>query len=106
VGGYYEQNKEERDMKSLEIEALPRLDPRDEGPLGWMSEGICAQTDVDLFTVEGRKKHSVKAAKAVCARCLVTDECLQYALDNDLEGVFGGTTTEERKRMKKVQRSA
>jgi WhiB family redox-sensing transcriptional regulator len=37
-------------------------------------------------------------AKRVCARCPVREECLAYAIDNDLrEGIWGGLTDNERR---------
>ncbi|HUP76715.1 MAG TPA: WhiB family transcriptional regulator, partial [Acidimicrobiales bacterium] len=37
-------------------------------------------------------------AKAVCARCLVSSECLDFApaLDRRLDGIWGGTTQAQR----------
>jgi WhiB family transcriptional regulator, redox-sensing transcriptional regulator len=42
-------------------------------------------------------------AKAVCGRCLVQRECLDYALaDPDLMGVWGGTSQRDRARHRTV----
>jgi WhiB family redox-sensing transcriptional regulator len=50
------------------------------------------------FPVDERLFH---AARAVCARCPVLEMCLQHALDVPaLEGVWGGTTTDQRRRMR------
>ncbi len=62
----------------------------------WMSEGICAQTDPDAFFLE--RGGNPRPAKAVCARCPVTAECLQYAIDNDEPfGIWGGKSERERR---------
>lgn len=37
-----------------------------------------------------------EAAKAVCGRCTVRANCLSYALETMPEGIWGGTTQEER----------
>lgn len=48
---------------------------------------------------EKRRKLLVAEAKAVCARCPVTAECLAYALVHDERyGVWGGKTSRERGR--------
>lgn len=48
-----------------------------------------------LFFSENPKK--VAIAKAICATCPMTQECLRMALDNHEEyGIFGGMTPKER----------
>lgn len=59
---------------------------------------LCAQVDTDLFFPE--KGGSVREPKTVCAGCPVRAECLQVALELDVtEGVWGGTSAPERRRM-------
>jgi hypothetical protein len=36
---------------------------------------------------------------SICNRCLVQAECLRYALDHDLDGIWGGTTVRQRRRL-------
>lgn len=41
-------------------------------------------------------------AKAVCRRCPVADQCLQWALDNPQEtGIWGGLTEAERRNLRR-----
>ncbi len=41
-------------------------------------------------------------AKAICARCMVQDDCLRYALAADpVHGVWGGMSEEERRRLRR-----
>lgn len=49
-----------------------------------------------------------EGAKAMCARCLVRPECLAWAMtqDADLAGIWGGTTINERKALRRRQRRA
>lgn len=48
------------------------------------------------------QKRLEKRAKDVCARCEVRRECLDYALPRfDLDGVWGGKTPGERKRLRR-----
>jgi WhiB family redox-sensing transcriptional regulator len=89
----------------LHSPAPRRSDPH--APMPWAERGLCTQTDPDLFfpekatasytTIDGdRMSH----AKAICGRCPVRPECLTWALDNHEEGIWGGTTTDERSRMR------
>ena len=84
----------------------PRLsDPH--APMPWTEQALCAQTDPDLWwpekpgagyvTIDGdRMSH----AKAICRRCQVQPECLAWALEHHEEGIWGGTTANERARMR------
>jgi WhiB family redox-sensing transcriptional regulator len=70
------------------------------GSLGWMSRGACQGEDPELFfpfTANGAAVHQITAAKAVCARCPVRAICLAYAVTTGQDGIWGGTTPEERR---------
>jgi WhiB family redox-sensing transcriptional regulator len=46
-------------------------------------------------------------AKAVCARCEIQRDCLRYALGaGSIQGVWGGMTEEERRRLLRRNRRA
>jgi WhiB family redox-sensing transcriptional regulator len=83
--------------------SLPRMPPvgSGAGSLGWMSGGACRQADPEMFfpiaTVTGPAARQAEAAKAVCGRCAVRADCLSYALEAAPEGIWGGTTQEERR---------
>lgn len=65
-------------------------------PPEWMDSALCTQTDPETF--HPLPGGSPRQAKRICARCPVTDECLQYALDRrEPNGVWGGKTAEERR---------
>jgi WhiB family redox-sensing transcriptional regulator len=64
-----------------------------------MARGACHGTDPELFfpiSVTGRSVPQISAAKAVCGRCAVSENCLSYALRVMPDGIWGGTTREER----------
>jgi WhiB family transcriptional regulator, redox-sensing transcriptional regulator len=48
------------------------------------------------------KADSTLKAKRLCAGCIVSSQCLAYALENEEPwGIWGGMTTGERKRLKR-----
>jgi WhiB family redox-sensing transcriptional regulator len=61
----------------------------------WQRDALCAEhPEANFFPESGQ---TTEAAKALCARCLVREECLAYALANDIaHGVWGGTSPKER----------
>ncbi len=74
----------------------------------WWSRAACAGADPELFfpiSHSGPAVRQVTRAKAVCARCDIQRECLRYALDaGSIQGVWGGMTEEERRRLVRRQR--
>lgn len=45
-------------------------------------------------------KDKVNNALAICNTCEYTTECLKYALENKLQGIWGATTDEDRKQIR------
>ena len=79
----------------------PELDPYEAivqaiGRPAWMDEAACRRVETRLFFGSTWVK-----AKAVCARCPVREACFRYALDNDLQGVWGGYTEGERESIRR-----
>lgn len=76
----------------------------------WESRAACLDSEPDLFFPIGHAGpalRQVAQAKAVCARCHVRLECLQYALaTRQAHGVWGGTSEEERQLLLLVPRTA
>lgn len=66
----------------------------------WWGEAVCRGVDPDLFFPE--RGASTREAKAVCARCPVQAECLEFALDTFVKfGIWGGMSERERRIMRK-----
>lgn len=66
-------------------------------------DALCAEADPDDFFPE--KGGITKDAKAICRRCGVIDECLQWALDNDERiGIWGGLSAKERALLVRARR--
>jgi WhiB family redox-sensing transcriptional regulator len=64
-----------------------------------MVRGACRGADPELFfpiSFRGRAVEQIDYAKAVCRRCAVSGSCLSYALRTMPDGIWGGTTSEER----------
>lgn len=80
--------------------------PPSNAPVGsssWMSLGACQREDPELFfpiSAKGPALDQVSAAKAVCRRCAVRPVCLSFGLETRQEGIWGGTTSEERSAMR------
>lgn len=91
--------------------APPRLQPSDQpAATGWRSRAACLHRfDVDWLAGDhalpkqdgysARNAVLVEQAKAVCSECPVMDDCLLWALQTAAVGVYGSTTTRERRRM-------
>ena len=72
--------------------------------LDWMLRAACAGTDnPDLwFPARG---DSTATARAVCRRCPVRTDCLDWALtNNERFGIWGGKGERERRAMRRATR--
>ena len=77
----------------------------------WQRDGLCrepAYAAVNFFPTKGENQ---RPALACCAKCLVRSECLAFAQsfegsNNEMHGVWGGTTARERKLLRKQRRAA
>lgn len=68
----------------------------------WHARAACRGEDPALFFPEPGQP--VAAAKAICGRCEVRAECLDYAIDGFLDaGIFGGVAPRERVRMARAR---
>ena len=72
----------------------------------WRINSACRDTDPDLFFPVGTTGPAIEqiaSAKAVCGECDAQTECLEFALaTNQDSGVWGGTSEEERRKLRKV----
>ena len=69
----------------------------------WRDRAACAGHPHSTFFPTGDEIESVvERAREICASCHVTDECLEFALEtNERTGIWGGTTEEERKSLRR-----
>ncbi|MEX2328805.1 MAG: WhiB family transcriptional regulator [Nitriliruptoraceae bacterium] len=75
--------------------------------MDWRSRAACIDEDPELFFPIGTTGPAVEqseAAKRVCARCDVREECLEFALTSNQDaGVWGGLTEDERRTLKRAR---
>jgi WhiB family redox-sensing transcriptional regulator len=68
-------------------------------PLIWRKRGACRDYDSSLFFSGRGRSKTIEQAKVICSTCIVRISCLNFAIDNEEKGVWGGTTEKERKEM-------
>lgn len=76
---------------------------------GWRAQAACRSMPVSLFFPPDESSRvgspTAAQAKAVCARCAVRAACLAYALAaGEPPGIWGGTTSEERRAIRRHPR--
>ena len=106
---YRESRREIEAERARERKQAERARNREPEPVinvDWMQRAACKGLDPDLFFPERGENSKVDAAKAVCAQCSVTAECLDYAvtvkhdgITGERAGVWGGKTYTERRQM-------
>jgi WhiB family redox-sensing transcriptional regulator len=73
--------------------------------MDWRDDAACRDEDPELFFpigTTGIALEQVNAAKRVCARCPVQEDCLEFALaSNQDAGIWGGLTEDERRTLKR-----
>jgi WhiB family redox-sensing transcriptional regulator len=67
----------------------------------WHSEANCLGVDADLFYPERGDHAGVIAAKAICAGCPVTEQCLEENMA-EKDGVFAGMSGRQRREYRSV----
>jgi WhiB family redox-sensing transcriptional regulator len=73
---------------------------QDTGDTDWRDHAACRDVDPDLFFPIGTMGESllqIDEAKQICQACPVCGPCLRWAVDSGSAGVWGGTTEDERR---------
>jgi WhiB family redox-sensing transcriptional regulator len=74
--------------------------------LAWRRNAACRGLDPEIF-FPAIEEADVADAKAVCSACGVQQTCLEFALQvREKEGVWGGATEKERRRILRQRRRA
>lgn len=71
-------------------------------------DGACLEhPGVQFVLAQPVTEANASEARAICSGCLCREECLGYALaDSSLQGIWGGTSTAERREMRRQTRVA
>lgn len=65
----------------------------------------CAEVGVELFFPEKNEDTiEMKMAKQLCLSCTHKNECLEWAIINEMHGIWGGKSAVERKRIRSMRR--
>lgn len=73
--------------------------------LSWRQRAACQGVDPEIFYPVSDEE--AEQALAICGSCPVREACLEYALTNrEREGVWGGATERERRRMLRQRRKS
>ena len=79
----------------------------------WVADAACKGLDPGMFIL--RKGEPAWPAKAVCASCPVTDECLEYGMRKHgnvdgglsfIDGIYGGTSFLDRRAIRQERERA
>ncbi len=75
---------------------------------GWQLRGACVGQDPELFFAPDGSRGPTRAlyeveAKALCAQCPVRQQCLEYALEARMDGVWGATNELERRALRRAR---
>jgi WhiB family transcriptional regulator, redox-sensing transcriptional regulator len=81
-------------------------DSKNTNAMVWRQRAACRGVDPDIFYP--MSDEDAEDAKAICAQCPVKTACLEWALSSrEKEGVWGGATERERRRIiRRRRRSA
>lgn len=65
----------------------------------WADQAACKGEDPEIFFPE--RGADVATAKSFCARCPVVDRCLQWAIEHEQQGIWGNTSSRQRRNIRK-----
>jgi WhiB family redox-sensing transcriptional regulator len=74
----------------------------------WRDHAACRDVDPDLFFpfgTSGASLRQIDEARQICRTCPVCGPCLRWALDSGDAGVWGGTTEDERRSLRRLRAS-
>lgn len=78
--------------------------------MDWREDAVCRDLNPELFFpigVTGQAVDQIEIAKMYCSSCPSKDQCLEFAVTTNQEyGVWGGTTEDERRVLRRQWRAA
>lgn len=86
----------ERISRGMAARFAARLTPQGD----WVEEGLCRETDPDLFFPEKGDPRAARDAKEICTWCPVRTACANWALESrELHGIWGGLSPRDREKL-------
>jgi WhiB family redox-sensing transcriptional regulator len=75
---------------------------------GWVEQALCRKfNDPKIwFPDEAGDTEAAQEAKEICKQCPVIEACLEWAIDNNEQGIWGGMGISQRARLKTTRRRA
>lgn len=67
----------------------------------WTEQASCIGTDTEAFFPEDKGYDYPPEVRRICRGCDVVNECLSFAVRYRVQGYWGGTTEQERRRLKR-----
>lgn len=69
-------------------------------------EPKCAEVGGDFwFPEKNEDSTEIRMAKRLCGLCTHKTECLEWAIDNEMFGIWGGYTSKERQRIRTLRKN-
>ena len=65
------------------------------------SDALCKEIGVEFFYPE-EDVSFVSLAKKICSNCPVINECLQWGIEHEVHGIWGGTVPRTRQMMRRT----
>lgn len=63
----------------------------------WVVNAACLGVDTTIFFPERPEaKRALDKARKICNSCLVSNQCLDYAIETDSPGIWAGTSPKQR----------
>ena len=68
-------------------------------------EPSCAEIGTELFFADDKEDTSeMKLARTICNSCTHKTECLEWAIAHEEVGIWGGTTGNQRRKIKRMRK--
>jgi WhiB family redox-sensing transcriptional regulator len=73
--------------------------------MNWRDDAACIGVSIDVFFIDNKgrdAKTKLAEAKQYCDSCRVRENCLNYAMNNNIYvGIYGGISNKKRREMKR-----
>ena len=85
----------------------PRREPAEPLDLTWRAEANCSGVGPENFYIDPGDRQAELKTKEVCTDCVVSEQCLNYAIANyERYGIWGGKNFNERRTISRKRRLA